>query len=308
VYGPFPSGANLAEALKLVRKIFPFRDTCSPAQTREVESSTDETQTLSKKSTLHKSNHVRVSAGKPCFNHQIGLCPGVCVGEISTVDYRERIKEIQLFFEGKKRALLARLQKLMLAHAKKMEFELAGECKRMIFALRHINDASLIREEVRVHSQKTSQSRIKPFRIEAYDIAHISGKYTVGVMTVVHDGVPHKAGYRKFKIRIDPDKSNDTLHLDEVLRRRFAHKEWQHPDLIVVDGGVPQKRRAEKVLKELGKLLPIVSVVKDARHKAKAILGNKELAESYKKAILIANMESHRFAVAYHRQLREKLR
>jgi excinuclease ABC subunit C len=278
VYGPFPSGANLQEALKIVRKIFPFRDTCTPL------------------------------SGKPCFNAQIGLCPRVCIGEMSIVDYRERIKEIQLFFEGKKRALLSRLNKTMHAHAKKMEFETAGEYKRMMFALRHINDASLISEEVRVHSQKTSRARAKPFRIEAYDIAHISGKYTVGVMTVCLDGVPHKSAYRKFKIRILPDQSNDTLHLEEVLRRRFAHAEWQAPDLVVMDGGVAQKRRAEKVLKELGKTFPIVSVLKDARHKAKAILGNREIAESYKKAILIANMESHRFAVAYHRQLREKLR
>lgn len=278
VYGPFPSGANLIEALKIVRKIFPFRDTCS--------------------------SH----AGKPCFNYQIGLCPGVCIGSISVKDYKERIKEIQLFFEGKKRALLKRLDTTMHVHAKKMEFELAGEYKWMIFALNHINDASLISDEVRVHSQKTSRTRAKPYRIEAYDIAHISGKYTVGVMTVLLDGVPHKSAYRKFKIRIEAEQSNDTLHLEEVLRRRFSHTEWQSPDLIVMDGGVAQKRRAEKVVREIGKAYPIVSVLKDARHKAKAVLGNRELAESYKKAILIANMESHRFAVAYHRQLRDKLR
>ncbi len=277
VYGPFPSGTNLAEALKIVRRIFPFRDTCTPLQ------------------------------NKPCFNAQIGLCPGVCTGEISPRDYRERIKEIQLFFEGKKRALLKRLDTAMHAHAKKLEFEVSAQYKRMIFALKHINDASLISADVRSHSQKTARARARPFRIEAYDIAHISGKYTVGVMTVVLDGVPHKSAYRKFKIRIDPDVANDTLHLEEVLARRFKHVEWQSPDLVVMDGGVAQKRRAEKVIKALGKTYPVVSVVKDARHKAKAILGNKEMAESYKKGILIANAESHRFAVAYHRQLRERL-
>ncbi len=278
VFGPFPSGANLLEALKIVRRIFPFRDVCVPLSL------------------------------KPCFNYQIGLCPGVCIGEISIEDYRERIKEIQFFFEGKKRQLLKRLDTAMHLHAKKLEFEVAAEYKRMIFALKHINDASLISEDVRMHSQKTSKTRARPFRIEAYDIAHISGKYTVGVMTVVLDGIPDKSAYRKFKIRIDPDKADDTLHLEEILTRRFLHTEWPAPDLVVMDGGVAQKRRAEKLIKEIGKSYPVVSVVKDMRHKAKAILGNREIAESYKKGILIANAESHRFAVAYHRLLRERLR
>ena len=278
VFGPFPQGSNLGEALKIIRRIFPFRDTCTPDQT------------------------------KPCFNRQIGLCPGVCTGEISRADYRNRITEINLFFQGRKAVLIKRLQTAMNEHAKKLEFEVAGEYKHMIFALNHIKDASLISEEVRGHSQETSRVSRKPFRIEAYDVAHISGKYTVGVMTVVEDNIPQKSAYRKFKIRIDPDRANDTLHLEEILIRRFGHPEWANPDLIVIDGGIAQKRRAEKVLKELGRKHDIVSVVKDARHKPKAIMGNKEIALSYKRGILIANAESHRFAVLYHRVLRDKLR
>ncbi len=277
VFGPFPQGTNLSEALKIVRRIFPFRDTCTPRQ------------------------------GKPCFNRQIRLCPGVCTGEISPIAYRERTKEIKLFFEGKKTMLMKRLSRSMHMHAKKQEFELAQEYKRMIFALQHIQDVSLISEDVRMHSQKTSSVRSKPFRIEAYDVAHISGKYTVGVMVVLEDGIPKKSAYRKFKIRIDPDQVNDNLHLEEILLRRFAHTEWITPDLIVIDGGTAQKRRAEIVVRNIKKSYSIVSVVKDSRHKPKAILGNKEIAESYKRWILIANAESHRFAVLYHRTLREKL-
>ena len=78
--------------------------------------------------------------------------------------------------------------------------------------------------------------------------------------------------------------------------------------MMVIDGGVAQKRRAEKVIQELGIMTTIVSVVKDNRHKAKAIMGDSELIESYKRGILIANGESHRFAVAYHRLLRDKIR
>lgn len=322
IFGPFPQGTNLKEALKIVRKIFPFRDTCLPAQTRDVTASDDVAlRDKNKHSILDGAQ--QVSAGKPlseklypvvgvspyygaCFNRQIGLCPGVCTGEISKKKYAERIREIALFFGGKKSALLRHLERLMHAHAKLLEFEEAGECKRTILALKHIKDVSLINEEVRSHSQKTSSIRRKAFRIEAYDVAHISGKYTVGAMTVVLDGEPTPSAYRKFKIRIDPNHSDDTLHLEEVLTRRFGHKEWSIPDLLVVDGGAAQRRRAERTLKELGVAVPIVSVVKDNRHKLRAILGNKELALSYKRAVLIANGEAHRFAIAYHRQLRGK--
>lgn len=276
-FGPFPQGKSLQEALKIIRRIFPFRDKCEP------------------------------NTNKVCFNRQIGLCPGVCSGEMGEAEYKEQLKNIKLFFEGKKALVAKRLTMAMSAHAKKLEFEQANEYKQMLFALKHIKDVSLLDEEIREYSQRSSKKRDRAYRIEAYDIAHISGKYTVGVMVVVEDGVPKKSDYRKFKIRIESERADDTLHLEEVLQRRFRHAEWQKPDLLVIDGGTAQKRRAEKVLKELELHIPIVSVVKDDRHKAKAIMGNKELIESYKRGILTANLESHRFAVAYHRELRDKL-
>ncbi|OGZ17439.1 MAG: hypothetical protein A2494_00055 [Candidatus Lloydbacteria bacterium RIFOXYC12_FULL_46_25] len=277
VYGPFPGGSNLQESLKIIRRIFPFRDTCVP------------------------------NSVKPCFNRQIGLCPGVCTGEISVREYAERIKEIQLFFKGKKSMLLKKLERSMHANAKVLEFERADEYKRMIFALQHIKDVSLIKEEVREASRRSSRMSEKAFRIEAYDVAHISGMHTVGVMTVLEDGYPKKSEYRKFKIRTKVDISDDVAHLEEVLRRRFAHANWRFPDLIVIDGGVAQRRVALKVLKDIGLTCYVVSVVKDARHKPKAILGDKELASSYRPSILMANAEAHRFAVEYHRLLRDRL-
>lgn len=277
-FGPFPQGSNLAEALKIVRRIFPFRDKCEPDQ------------------------------GKPCFNRQLGLCPGVCCGDISESDYGEQLRNIKLFFEGKKSLVVKRITSSMVEHAKLHEFELANECKKMLFALQHIKDVSLLDEKIKEYSKRSSKKRDRAYRIEAYDIAHISGKYTVGVMVVIDDGKPKTSDYRKFKIRIESEQVNDTLHLEEILTRRFGHPEWQKPDLIVIDGGIPQKRRAEKTIKALGLSIPIVSVVKDDRHKAKAILGNKEMIESYKRGILIANLESHRFAVKYHRELRDKIK
>ena len=320
IFGPFPHGTNLIEALKLIRRIFPFRDKCipfnvRPAQIDEIRGegkaarkAYSDMLTESQGPRNDEVRHLGGSQGKPCFNRQLGLCPGVCSGEITAKDYNEQVRNIALFFEGKKNIVLKRVEKAMHAYAKRREFEEAQEQKKILFGLKHINDVSLIKEEIREISIRSSRKRERAYRIEAYDVAHISGKYTVGVMVVVEDGVPKKSDYRKFKIRIDAEKSNDPLHLEEVLRRRFGHTEWQKPDLIVVDGSTAQKRVAEKVLKEFKLEIPVVGVVKDARHKPKAIIGNKEIAESYKHGILIGNAESHRFAVTYHRLLRERLK
>ncbi|HXK37548.1 MAG TPA: GIY-YIG nuclease family protein [Candidatus Paceibacterota bacterium] len=277
VYGPFPSGATVRTLLSLVRRIIPFRDKCTPHQ------------------------------GKPCFHKQLGLCPGVCDGSISSKDYGKLVAELMLFFGGKREKLITQLEQQMKKAAKAMAFEEAAECKRVLFALTHINDVALITDETRLASQRSAKIRERAFRIEGYDIAHLFGTYTVGVMTVVHDGRPEKSQYRKFKIREEEGVIDDFKRLEEVLRRRFAHKEWQIPDVIVVDGGRAHLLRARRVLERLHVDVPVVALVKDDRHKAKAIIGNRTLAESYRPSIVLVNMEAHRFAVNYHRELREKL-
>lgn len=267
-FGPFPQGAVLKDALKIIRKIFPFRDKCTP---------------MSRKS---------------CFNRQIKLCPGVCVGEMSKKEYMKVVQNIRLFLDGKKRQIVKKLERQMGVAAKKLEFEKANELKKTIFALKHIRDVALIKD--------VRRPTPNIFRIEAYDVAHISGKFVVGVMTVVEAREVKKSDYRKFKIK-SFEGVNDTKALKEVLERRLAHPEWQLPKLFVVDGGKAQKNTAEKVLKGAGVIIPVVGVVKNERHKPKNIIGKSALVEKYEKEILLANSEAHRFAVTYHRLLRQKL-
>jgi len=265
-FGPFPYGGELKEALKIIRRIFPYRnDKCK-------------------------------MKGRACFNAQIGLCPGPCAGWITKKDYRKNIRHLKLFFEAKKPQLIKTLQKEMKTQAKAQKFEEAEKTKRQIFALEHIQDIALLRHNLEASSKKQEAS----FRVEAYDIAHISGTSVVGVMTVVVDGEVAKSEYRKFKIHIDTN--NDTANLKEVLTRRFSHPEWAFPDLIVVDGGVGQINVAKQIIKKLGYKIEVASVVKDDRHKAREIIGNR----SHAREILLANSEAHRFAIAYHRQLRGK--
>lgn len=267
-YGPFTNGMQLKEAMKIIRRIFPYLDVKSV-----------------------QPDHFE-------FYRQIGLAPDIGTRE-AQVAYSKNIKNLKLFFQGKKKRVVSNFKKEMVAYAKSKEFELANEMKQRIFALTHINDIALLKNE----GQYAREAEV--FRIEAYDIAHMGGKNMVGVMTVVEDGEVVKSEYKKFKIRTQSD-ANDTGALKEVLERRLAHTEWPYPSLIVVDGGVAQINVAKMVLRVTGVSIPIVSVLKDERHKPKDIMGDKDFAVKYKREILLANSEAHRFAIAYHKKMRNK--
>ena len=157
VYGPYTSGAQLREALRLVRKIFPFLDDKSK-------------------------NYLE-------FYKQINLVPNLEDSKL----YLQNIKNIKLFFAGKKKQILINLKKEMGVFAKAKRFEEAGELKRQIFALQHINDVALLKHESFAHVNFSSlrpslgalggtkrdpreqKIHMSATRIEAYDIAHMSG-------------------------------------------------------------------------------------------------------------------------------------
>jgi len=269
IYGPYTNGSQLKEALKIIRKIFPFLDQ------------------YSRENTGYK------------FYKEIGLAPEIS-GTEAKKDYAKNIKNIKLFFEGKKTSIFKSLEKEMNAVIKKQEFEKAEQIKHTIFALNHIQDVALIKEE-----SLSGEDLDKIFRIEAYDVAHISGTNTVGVMVVVENSVPNKNEYRKFKI--NNSVQNDTAGIAEILTRRLNHLEWKFPDIIVVDGSVAQKNIAEKIIKTKTLDIPIIAVTKDEKHRPKIIQGRENIIDKYKNEILLANSEAHRFAIKYHRNLRNKI-
>ena len=263
VYGPYPNGNQLKEALKIIRKIFPFYD--------------------------DKSKNYKE------FYRQIELAPNTEKRE----EYVRNIRNIKLFLSGKKSKIITDLKRDMKSYAKEQKFEQANAIKRQIFALEHINDVSLIKSDNILVSSSES------FRIEAYDIAHMSGKNMVGVMTVVEDGNVNKNEYRKFKVKTQSG-SNDTGALLEVLERRLAHPEWRYPNLIVVDGSTAQINVAMKLIKSVGMNTPVVAVTKDDRHRAREIKGDKDIVGKYEKEILLVNSEAHRFAIKYHKDMRNR--
>ena len=291
-YGPFPHGASLKEALKIVRKIFPFRDTCTPCG--EVK---PPRRGLLRGVTSQHSNDKALPC-KPCFNAQIGLCPGVCSGEVTKEEYARQVAHITTLFSGNFKGLKRQLAREMKSAAKEERFEDAKILHRQIIALEHIRDVSLIKDEHRLSSGGPSAS----VRIEAYDTAHTGGTETVAVMAVVSNGEPIKEAYRKFKIHTATN--DDVAALKEVLVRRLAHNEWQLPRVFVVDGGTAQLRVAERVLKSAGLMIPVVGVVKNDRHKPERLIGDSRMAKLYEKEIVLANAEAHRFAISWHRRRR----
>ncbi len=299
-FGPYPFGSELKEALKLIRRIFPFRDRCTPfVGVEKGRINTD------------GSKIEGGIKGKPCFNRTLGLCPGVCTGEVSKEEYRECVKHIRLFFKGKKKELISNLESEMNSYAKKLEFEKAGEVKKTLYALMHIQDISLIKKE---SEYGTLGKKKSDFRIEAYDIAHMSGKDMVGVMVVMEDGEFSKKEYKKFNIK-SVKQSDDTGALKEMIERRFNHTNWSTPQLLVIDGGKAQLNAVEKILTEKGiKNIALVAVVKDEHHKAREILDSSvysrmnisKTPEAYfdDGDIISLNQECHRFAIATHRKKR----
>ncbi len=267
-FGPYPNGGALRDAMKIIRRIFPYIDGDS----------------------LKKDNQE--------FYRQLGLTPDTRENTVSEA-YKENIKHIRDFFAGKKKKILIELEKKMYNAAKEQKFERASLIKRQIFALTHINDVALMKKEYfDINIGNT-------VRIESYDIAHMSGKNMVGVMTVVMGNQKTPNEYKKFIIRGNSG-ADDTKALREILERRFNHEEWGIPDVIVIDGGQAQLNVGQQVLKELGKNIPVVSVLKDERHRPKDILGNKQIVEKYKEQILLSNSEAHRFAITFHREKRGK--
>src|SRR3989344_2745991 len=193
VYGPYPHEAQLREAIKIIRRIFPFRDakciSCGEQKRKPC---------------------------RPCFNRQIGLCPGVCTGEISREEYARTIRKVCQLFSGNFKGLKRQLTCEMREAAQQEDFEEAEKLHRQVSALEHIRDVSLIKNEKFVSAGGGT-------RIEAFDIAHTAGKETVGVMTVVDNSEPYKAAYRKFTVRTATN--NDVAALKEVLSRRLNHTE-----------------------------------------------------------------------------------
>lgn len=156
-----------------------------------------------------------------------------------------------------------------------------------------------------------------PKRIESFDISNISGTDIVASMVVFEDGKPRKSDYKRFKLE-GLSNQDDYASMHQVVKRRFVHyqagdKGFENaPDLLLIDGGIAHANTAVQALSELGMTLNVFGMVKDDRHRTRALVTPEgmEIAIDRSQAVfaLIGNIqeETHRFAITYHRQLRSK--
>ncbi len=256
IFGPYQSLTLIKNALRIIRRIFPY-GTCSP------------------------------NSGRACFDYQIGLCPGSCLGDVNKKDYRKNIKKISLLLQGKKEFLLKKISK---------------ENPNQARALQHLQDVSLLEREAGL-------AKIGFNRIEAYDISHFSGKEAYGSMVVLDSyGQPDKKEYRLFKIKND-FLSDDLRALKEVLSRRLEHQEWPQPDLILIDGGRPQLEFLSKLFKKY-KIENVVGLSKFSGDKLVFLSSSdtfQKKVNNIKNNLLLARDEAHRFAnSARKRNLKNK--
>lgn len=279
VFGPFVSSRSLREALRIIRKIFPW--------------------------SVHNPEKKEKRA---CFDYQLGLCPGTCIGAADKKEYAKNIKNLTLFLSGETARVVKNLESEMRRASEELAFEKAEKIKRQLFALRHINDVAVISSEpLKI---KNSELKIPAKRVEGYDISNISGKNAAGSMVVfVHkkseangEWVPDRGEYRKFSIR-GKDTPDDISMLKEIIKRRFNHPEWPFPHLILVDGGAGQVNAARKILHDLAINIPVVGMVKGRKRKKTDIVGKIPEWVGHDTLVRVRD-EAHRFAVRHHRARR----
>lgn len=151
-----------------------------------------------------------------------------------------------------------------------------------------------------------------PYVINGFDISTLKGTHSTGSCVVFIDGVPEKKYYRKFRIRQEFDEPNDYAMMKELITRRFGSAKLEkdpYPDLVVVDGGKGQLSIAEQVFNKLKLEIPVISIAK--QNEEIYIQNEKEpiiLDEKSQVLRIIQHVrdEAHRFAISYHKQLRNR--
>ena len=156
-----------------------------------------------------------------------------------------------------------------------------------------------------------------PRRIESFDISNISGSDIVASMVVYCDGKPKRSEYKRFRVE-ELSNQDDYASMNQVVARRFRHYLQGDigfetvPDLLLIDGGIAHANTALAALNDLNLAIPVFGMVKDDRHRTRALVTpeGKEIGIDSNQVIfsLIGNIqeETHRFAITYHRQLRSK--
>lgn len=312
-YGPYLSTLSVRQALKLLRRVFPFATRRIPGQ---------------KRANLH---------------YHLGLDPGLEEGKTRLEEYRANLRKLMAVIEGKRKTIERELEKEMKVHAKNAEFESAARVRNQLFSLQRLSKQVIFSDKEFLDISKdhalgelVDLLRLEAFprRIEGFDISHQQGSDVVASMVVFTNGVSNKGEYRKFKTKLN--HNDDFYNMHETLTRRLSERNrklWGLPSLVLIDGGKGQLDAALKAREECGYSKPpfiglakrdeqivihktksAVTLNKDVLHKLGGFMSETDdfLLVSVPRNTNIVKLlqrirdESHRFAVSYHTVLKIK--
>ncbi len=260
-----------------------------------------------------------------CSNDIIADCSAPCVGKVSPEEYRHRVDEACAFLRGERMELLKEIRTEMERMAGELRFEEAGALRDLLMYLHNaVREKARVRKTPKMRQdearlglkelQRALRLPAEPRVIECFDISNISGTSSVASMVCAVDGVPYPGRYRRFRIKT-VEGADDPRSMAEVVRRRYARllaEGKPMPDLVMVDGGITQLRAAKAELGLLGLgNLPVVGLAKRYEEivwDAEANSGNLVLPERSAGLGVVTRLrdEAHRFAIAYHRELRRQ--
>ena len=295
--GPFVDAGSIRNLMRLTERYFPLR-VC--------------------KSRINPDSNKR-----PCVEYNLGRSMGACAGLCSRSEYRERVSDIILLFEGKQAELVQRLHSRMNESAQKLEFEKAARYRdtiRAIWKLSRQKISSALQEDLDNQTwqvlnriQDLLKLKILPWRIDAFDISHTSGHDTYGCCVVFEQGRPSPNLYRRFKIKsLQDGEINDFASIYETVKRRYKHvieNSEPAPQLALIDGGPEQLKFAQTAINELGLNLPLIALAK--REELIFLPDNPEplrLSRDDTALQLFQRLrdEVHRFSITTHKNARGK--
>lgn len=242
-FGPYFSTYAVRQALKTLRRVFPYA-------TRKIAGQ--------KRASLH---------------YHLGLDPGLEEGKTSLEAYRANLRKLMSVIQGKRKTIEKEIERDMQRASKAGDYELAARYRNQLFALRGFDKQVIFsdKEFLDISKDHALNELVNllsmpnyPTRIEGYDISHMQGTDVVASMVVFTNGVSDKAQYRKFKTKLN--HNNDFYNMNETLRRRLSDKNrkaWGLPSLVLIDGGKGQLDAAIQARDEQGcSRIPFIGLAK----------------------------------------------
>lgn len=298
-FGPFSGMYIVEDIVKEIRKIFPF---CTQ-----------------KKITKQACFYAKIKQCDPCPN-QIEKIEDETTKHLLIKEYQKNIKQVRGVLEGKVNTVINELHKKIKKLTEEKNYEKAIVYRNKLFRLEGV----LMRKHFDANSPdlyNTSEKRLNELknllakyikidnlqRIECFDMSTLAFENSTASMVVFTDGLSNKKEYKRFKIK-NKDANSDFQMFKEVINRRFKQR-WEHPHLLVVDGGKPQVKVVKKILEELSLQIPLIGI---AKKPDRLIISNDLLTVKPPRNNLgfqlIASMrdEAHRFAKKYHIHLRKE--